>query len=1480
MGKILKVVSAIATVASFIPGIGTAIGIGVKALQAIAVATSVGGTLLDKPKAPRNSPAPSERLRASIDPRAFRKSAVGTTALNTDIRDEEFTDNQSLLHRFIVAAAHRVQSIDEVWFDDELAWSTTGGIASKFLGYLGVECYTEGSAANAKNISSRMGSTRRYTGCAWVYLRYKLTGNDKKAESPFAQSVPTRITIRGKGAPFYDPRKDSTVPGGSGSHRADNQATWEWNDNACRNPALTLLWNLLGWRINGELSVGRGIPKERIDLESFAIAANICDESVAKAGGGTEPRYRCDGVWSEGDSPTTVTDMLKASMNADLDDVDGKLRVTIFRDDTFVSDADFTTDDVLGAFDWEPITPLDQSFNIVRGAYTDPSNQSLYQQVDYPQQQATSPDGIDRIDTFNLPMVQSVSQAQRLAALRLGRERFSGTFRAEFQATAWRVQKNSIVRLTFAPLGFVNKTFRVVEMDLREDGVVPLLLREEDSSIYVAPALQLGVVAVNSTPYDPFKAPITEAINDAVALAQSKGKVWTGPSMPSLAESAVGDTWIGPDGTFYERVNEGGITLAGYAVTLAGFRPQLGWTLSANQVLRDTLAQADAAYASANDAIDQLIGLADDDIISRNEKITKLVPEVARLEDKWTALSTIATSLGVSTTAAASARTAWYTLLGGLSPAWNDITQDTPVTRASFDYARDTYDSALYDLDRAVKDKAASIATWAGVSGSGKPEDNATRNAFQGNYNAGATYIYGDVVLWPKAAGGTGSSYIRKNTGPTTGVAPSNTTHWGIMVEVGADGLPGTPGANGITYYTWYAYADSADGQVNFTTGSPGTRVYQGVAFNKTTATESTTPSDYTWSPYVGPPNFGLAAANGAEVAGSKIIRRAAGGGDWIPQVYSTESFVGGAYVSFKLEQGSDGTYGGVMVGLNTDPTATDYTTLDYAIYAEISAGSPLFAVESGVFTNIGSFTATDTFAVHYDGASVRYYKNGTVVRTVAVSSGIRFFLDSAMANPGTRASIISWAAAGAVGPQGPQGTAGLPGATGANGVTYYTWYAYADSADGQINFTTGSPGSRVYQGVAFNKTTATESTTPSDYTWSRYVGPPAFGLAAANGGEVAGAKILNRSGPDWTPQVYSTESFVGGAFVSWKLELNGDSAYGGVMIGLNTDPTATGWESLDYAMYLENGSSVLAYAESGSINTIASYAPTDTFAIQYDGANVRYYKNGTVIRTVAASAGIRFFLDSALSGAPGAKATITAWSAAGAVGPQGNTGPTGPTGPAGANGANGAPGAPAIGFVQDADPGAGAFVSQTWYRPTSKEWYRWTGGAWSRILGNLSAQDLIADSAFIGTGVILKANIGDLQVDTIKLAGNSVTVPSSAYTSTSTNLVSGSWVDVQSLTVSNTGAPTLLLFNAQASQIASGVYNILRFRIVRDSTVIYGPVENWSYQDENRSFSLSVTDTPAAGTYTYKVQAFLQTGSGGSGNVSHRSLVAIETKR
>lgn len=521
VSKVLKVVAVGASIAAAAVTLGASLGLSAALFSAISLGASVGSSLLArKVRAPETSDTNLDRLRANVDPRTPRKTVIGITAAATDIRDEEFTDNQTYFHRFIVCASHRVQSIDEIWFDDEMAWSATGGVTSKFSGYLTVAVRAEGTAANAINISSRMGSSRRYTGLAYVHLRYKLTGNTSKTDSPFAQGITTRITIRAHGAPLYDPREDSTVPGGSGSQRADDQNTWAWDDDACRNPALALLFYLLGWRINGKLAVGKGIPPSRIDLESFAIAANICDEPVDDGSGGTEPRYRCDGVWSEGDSPTAVIDMLKATMNADLDDVGGRLRLTVFHNDLATPDAEFTDDDILGAYAWEPTPPLDRTYNVVRGTYTDPSDSSLYQQVDYPEIRADSPDGIDRILTLDLPFVESASQAQRLAELRRARlEHGAGTFRAVFQPTAWAVQKNSIIRLTFGPTGFVQKTFRVSEMDIQTNGLVPLTLREESPLIYGAPSLREPIEAVPSTPYDPALNPLVQQIGATVQLA-------------------------------------------------------------------------------------------------------------------------------------------------------------------------------------------------------------------------------------------------------------------------------------------------------------------------------------------------------------------------------------------------------------------------------------------------------------------------------------------------------------------------------------------------------------------------------------------------------------------------------------------------------------------------------------------------------------------------------------------------------------------------------------------------------------------------------------------------------------------------------------------------------------------------------------------------------------------------------------------------
>lgn len=496
MSKVLKIVAFVAAIASVAVTAGASLGISAAVLGAVSAGASIGASLLQKrPKAPAAPRGSLERLNASIDPRTPRKGVWGVTAGNTDIRDQEYTESQTYFHRFVVVAAHKVHEISAIWFDDKVAWTLAGGVQGEFVGYLTVTPILEGSAGNAINISARMGTTRRYTGCAYVHLRYKLTGNTKKTESPFAQSIPTRLTIVTEGAYIYDPRLDSTVVGGSGSHRADNQSTWEWDDDASRNPALQLLWYLLGWRINGVVSIGCGIPANRIDLESFITAANLCDETVSLAAGGTEPRYRSDGVFSDGDDPTNVIDNLKAAMNADLDDVGGKFRLTVFHNDLADPAQDFTDDDMIEGYRWVQTPALSDSFNIVRGSFTDPRQQSLYQLVDAPPVEIDSRDGIDRFDTFDLALVQSPSQWQRLAKQRLQRQQYGGEFTTTFNARGWLLQKNMVITLSFSRLGWTDKLFRVAEMEHRIDGTCPVVLREENEAIYAwdedeAPAVE------------------------------------------------------------------------------------------------------------------------------------------------------------------------------------------------------------------------------------------------------------------------------------------------------------------------------------------------------------------------------------------------------------------------------------------------------------------------------------------------------------------------------------------------------------------------------------------------------------------------------------------------------------------------------------------------------------------------------------------------------------------------------------------------------------------------------------------------------------------------------------------------------------------------------------------------------------------------------------------------------------------------------
>jgi hypothetical protein len=145
--------------------------------------------------------------------------------------------------------------------------------------------------------------------------------------------------------------------------------------------------------------------------------------------------------------------------------------------------------------------------------------------------------------------------------------------------------------------------------------------------------------------------------------------------------------------------------------------------------------------------------------------------------------------------------------------------------------------------------------------------------------------------------------------------------------------------------------------------------------------------------------------------------------------------------------------------------------------------------------------------------------------------------------------------------------------------------------------------------------------------------------------------------------------------------------------------------------------------------------------------------------------------------------------------------------------------------------------------------------------------------SAKIGDAQITNAKIGTAAVDTLTIAGQAVTVPNSAFTAGEyRNTVNATFQDAQTLTITTSGSRVYVASAGLAlgGDSSEGGINP-RFRLVRDSTELMqgGP-------------SMSYSDTPSAGTYTYKLQVI----SDGTGTVftyagiSNRSLFTIETKR
>ncbi|UJW87950.1 phage tail protein [Devosia sp. SL43] len=300
----------------------------------------------------------------------------------------------------------------------------------------------------------------------------------------FASAVPAPMFDE-RGIHMYDVRKDTTA-GGSGSHRLDDPATWEWSDNP-----IVIIYNiLLGIRYEGVwLWGGQDIGQQHLPYAVWASQMDKCDALVAKPAGGTEKRFRCGYEISVDQEPQAVIGELLKTCEGRIAEIGGTWKVLVAEPDAPV--ASVTTDDVVISEDQseEPFPGLESLFNEMRADYPEPA--MAWEMNEAPVRLRSDYEAAD--DGRHLPFSTSykaapyVDQVQRLmyAALEEGRR-----FRKPVKTYApewWEYEPLDSYLLTDAEEGYTDKAFLITVMDDLPNGNQVVGSQEIDPADYDPP---------------------------------------------------------------------------------------------------------------------------------------------------------------------------------------------------------------------------------------------------------------------------------------------------------------------------------------------------------------------------------------------------------------------------------------------------------------------------------------------------------------------------------------------------------------------------------------------------------------------------------------------------------------------------------------------------------------------------------------------------------------------------------------------------------------------------------------------------------------------------------------------------------------------------------------------------------------------------------------------------------------------------------
>lgn len=470
--------AAIVFVAKALVAVGVKVGIA-KAIAVVAVklainlAVSAAASALQSPQDPgRNLLDPAAYSQLGADPLSERIIGYGETGIAGEVVFQQVTADKkgvnyviSLLDAGQVAPHEWVKTLidgDEVTFDA----LDNGNAVGTYEDHLWVRFYggTPTQTADATLISESGGlwsADHRGKSCAYAIMKAKIADQEK-----FPNGRPNPIFVM-KCRRVYDPRKDSTKPGGVGAHRIDDESTWEWSDNLalCAYDYARGVW-VVGDDAIPRRVAGLGLPISLIDESWVVASANVCEEMG----------WTCNGLISAGSDPADVLKSMAVHMCGRMATRKGKFAPIAGYD--WPSTLEITENDLAGKLKVRHAKKWREVHNTIKAAYRDGADANFEGVETNPVKVAawvTQDNGQAFERTISLPFTHDRALATRLAKFDLYRKRAPRVIEVPVKLKKGRALEGDIVDVNL-PSYDLAETYEVTSWTLDQAGFVMLTL--------------------------------------------------------------------------------------------------------------------------------------------------------------------------------------------------------------------------------------------------------------------------------------------------------------------------------------------------------------------------------------------------------------------------------------------------------------------------------------------------------------------------------------------------------------------------------------------------------------------------------------------------------------------------------------------------------------------------------------------------------------------------------------------------------------------------------------------------------------------------------------------------------------------------------------------------------------------------------------------------------------------------------------------